>query len=104
DREEDRHQRESTARAAQATAANRQYVTDAKKIKQRDEELFGQVKQGALGITDAQQLLKLAESAPDLVEAVKEQIQTIHQEKAPEAARKAVHAAIQEAVREQKRR
>lgn len=61
----------AAAQAAQAVGTNRQYVSDAKKLKEKAPDLFTEVHQGNLAIPDAKLLLKLSEEkrkqAVDLV-------------------------------------
>jgi N6-adenosine-specific RNA methylase IME4 len=97
---------EAREKAAAAVGVNAHYLSDAKKIQEADPELAELAGQGQIGITDAKQLLKVAQAAPELAAAVKQKIETIREEKAgdPDAAKKAIKQEIEGAVHEQKRR
>lgn len=61
EKQESHNERSTAHKAAAAMGTNRQYISDAKKLKDNAPEVLEQVKAGAINISEAKQIAKLAE-------------------------------------------
>ncbi len=77
-----KHANESTAQAAKMTGTNRQYVSDAKKIKQKAPKIAEKVLEGKLSIPEAKAVIKQPE---EIQQKVLEKIEKGEVKKAKEA-------------------